>query len=164
MKPRALLLAALLVALPALADNYLAITLLPGAGGAVMTYTYTVELTAGPISLTTANVATVANVPLSTSIHIDETPTLIQGLALTLNGNIQVTAKDSAGNVATGTQTFTLALEPGKTNTLDISVSLSNGGSLEGELVLYVAKISIPFAGLAAVGLAGLLGRKIKKN
>jgi hypothetical protein len=160
-RAKLLLLAALLAA-PALAGNYIALTLQPGSGGLVMTYTYNVALTAGPVSVTKADVVTVANVPLTTSIDISQTPTLIWPVEL--EGTIEVTAVDSSGNTATGAQSFTMTLQPGQTNTLDINVTLSNGGSVSGQVVLYVAKLSIPFAGLAAVGLAGLLGRRLRRK
>ncbi|NPA85321.1 MAG: hypothetical protein GXO07_04875 [Crenarchaeota archaeon] len=157
-----LLLLGLLLAAPALAENYIALTLSPGAGGVAITYTYRIEVSAGPLSLSNSDVITAANVPYSTTISITQTPTLIWPIEL--EGEIYVTAQDSNGNVATGRQSFTMMLEPDKTNTLNIDISLTNGGSITGEVVLYVAKLSIPFAGLLAVGLAALLGRRMKRN
>ena len=48
--------------------------------------------------------------------------------------------------------------------TFSIDLNLNNGASITGEIVIYVVKPFIPFAGLAAVGLAGLLGRKLRRK
>jgi len=156
------LLALILVALPVLANNYIALTLKPGTGGVVITYTYTVALTVGPFSFTTQGVKEAPNVPFTTTIDIDHTPTLIGNLEVV--GSINVTASDDLGNVATGSQNFTLLLEPNKTASAVINITLSNGGELDAEIVMYAAKLSIPFAGIAALGAAALLGARKRRQ
>ncbi len=159
---------ALLMVLPvlALADNYIALTFSPGSAGVVMTYTYTLYLTIqGPFGFSfttsTGSVVSVPNVPLSTTISINETPTLVG--EFTIEGSLAITANNGA-SVASTTQPFTMTLKAGETNTQSISVSLPNGGSVEAFIQFYIGGIPAPaLLALAAGGLLGLRRRKSKQ-
>ncbi|UXD22757.1 hypothetical protein IPA_07990 [Ignicoccus pacificus DSM 13166] len=157
---------ALIALVPALlfANNYIALTFNPGASGVVMTYTYTIYLTLqGPFGLSyttsTASEVTVPNVPLSTTIDITYTPTLVG--EFTIDGNIAVTANNGL-TVANTTVPFTMTLRAGETNMQNITVSLPNGGEVDAYIQFYIAGIPAPALLAAAAG--ALIGFRKRRS
>lgn len=159
----------LLLITPALlfaSQNYLALTFNPGSAGLVMTYTYTINMTIiGPLgfsySTSTYSTVTVPNLPISTTINITQTPTAIGTWSVNLG--IEVTANNGVEVASTSTSTL-MTFKAGSSNTQTFSISLPNGGSINGELVLYIA--GIPTPALLATLAGALVGirRKFKKN
>ncbi len=152
---------ALALVTPLLAGNYVAITVFPGPNGGIVTYTYTIALTAGPLSYTTSGVVSAPGVPFSTEIPIEQTPTI--PFPADVIGAVTVTA-NSNGVLASGSDTFTLHLVPDETATATVNITLSNGGQLSATVVVYAAKLSIPFAGIAALGFAAILGKRMRRS
>ncbi len=163
---KAIVILSLLSGLLLASQNYIALTFNPGANGVVMTYTYTLNMTLiGPLGFTfvtsTQSVVTVPNVPLSTTIEITETPTAIG--TWTVNLGLEVTADNGVSVASTSTSTL-MTFKAGAENTQTFTVSLPNGGSINGEVVLYIA--GIPSPALLAAAAAALIGlrRKAKRN
>ncbi len=163
---KVVLAALLLLALPALADNYIEITVNPGTAGVTVTYYYTIALTipvfdGRSITVTVPGDVVAPGIPVSTTKEITQTPVLLY--PVTVTGELYVTAEGNFGT-ATGNQTFTMTLSPGQSNTVSIHVDLSNGGYIDAYVNLFVSKLSISGVALAAAALAGLLGRRAKRS
>lgn len=143
---RAFVLMSLLPALLLASQNYIALTFSPGAQGIIMTYTYTLNMTLlGPLGFqyvtSTSSVVSVPNVPISTTIDITQTPTAFGTWSLDLG--IAVTADNGISVASTSTSTL-MTFKAGGENTQTFSISLPNGGSISGEIVLYIAGIPAP--------------------
>lgn len=162
MKKSALLLAALAIT-PLFATNYVALTISPKTPGMVVTLNYTMYLTIYNVltlSHTGSRVVTLPPTPITITKTITVTPTL--PIAVTAEGALYMTAVGKDNSTVSTSTTYTLALEPGKTNSVVVSMELGDYASVEAEVSMFVASPHIAGVALAAVAVG--LAKKLHKR